>query len=703
MMAQEAGYYIDVKTAFGSISSIHTDDDAASNLDQLAHFNVSATISSAFEHGVLEQKMGSDKPGISTMKLFQIANAAGHKVFFADNTNFSTIRPQLSDYSTATLDDLQSQTAQGRTLVLPSNGNLRIDDWHGIGYITKLVSGNYMSLGMIIGGGYYGGYVSEEGDVSSTKIETNTDINNQNTPGPNSANTIVSTNDTPYAEDPVEMAGGAFFHDRTDLALGGQAPLGLAFTRSYTSSRHLDDMGMGNGWTHNYDIALSRLSHGGPGLGTRQPVDAAAMITALYINLDLMRNQDDIKGWMVSSLINKWAVDQLIDNAVSVRLGNKSMEFIKLSDGTYAAPPGITTELVYNDNFSLVERFGTTIDFNDDRVSRITDIHGNSLTFTYADKLATVTDAFGRSLTLTYTDSRLSSAADSSGRSVSFDYDSAGDLITVIDPANKEWSYGYNADHRMTTITNPLTITTATNTYDTLGRVKTQTVPRQTGTTVYDFHFSGFRNLEKDEQGNETIYCFDERGRSIGIENALGHKSRKEYDGQDHLVAVIDPRLNTTLLEYDKNHNLTKVIDNDLNETINTYDSQHRLTHTTDPLGNTTEFTYNSLHQVTATTVSPETGVILTSDITYLTNGLVSTTTDPRQITTTMTYDAFGNPATSQIASEPSADYDYDTIGRLTSLIDQAGTETTFTHDPRNLPQTETVIPSPALTPPRAK
>jgi hypothetical protein len=59
--------------------------------------------------------------------------------------------------------------------------------------------------------------------------------------------------DYPYARDPVEMAGGSFFHDRTDLALGGQAPLGLSFTRSYISSKHLDDRGMGNGWTHNYD------------------------------------------------------------------------------------------------------------------------------------------------------------------------------------------------------------------------------------------------------------------------------------------------------------------------------------------------------------------------------------------------------------------------------------------------------------------
>jgi RHS repeat-associated protein len=686
-------YYIDVKTAFGSISSIHTDDDAASNLDHLAHFNIVATLSSAFEHGILEQKMGSDKPGISTIKLFQVANAAGHKVFFADNTNFSTIRPQMTNYSATTLNNFQSQVSQGRTLVLPSDGRLGVGDWKGIGYITKRVSGNSMSLGMVIGGGYYGGYVAEKGDVSGQAVKENTGINTGNNPGQSTAQTRVVTHDNPYARDPVEMAGGSFFHDRTDLVLGGQAPLGLSFTRSYISSKHLDDRGMGNGWTHNYDISLSRLSHGNPGLGMRQPVDAAALISALYINLDLMRNQDDIKGWMVTSLINKWAVDQLIDNAVSVRLGNKSMEFIKLSNGSYAAPPGITTELVDNGtSFSLVERFGTTMDFNgDDTVSQITDIHGNSLTFTYAsDKLSSVTDAFGRFLTLTYGGDRLSSVADASGRSVSIGYNDAGDLTTVTDPADKVWSYGYDADHRMTTLANPLTITTASNIYDSLGRVKTQTVPRQTGTTVYDFYFSGFRNLEKDEQGNETIYYFDDRGRSTGVENALGHESRKVYDGQDHLVEVMDPRLNTTLFQYDGAHNLTKVIDNDLNENVNTYDSQNRLTQTIDPLDHATGFTYNNHHQVTASTVSPATGVTLASNINYLANGLVSTTTDPRQVTTTMTYDAFGNPATSRIAEEPAVSYDYDAVGRMTGLTDQAGTETTFALDPRNLLLTRT-------------
>ena len=58
VMAQEEGYYIDVQTAFSSISSKHVEDEAANDLDRLAHFNLAATISSAFEHGILEQMMG---------------------------------------------------------------------------------------------------------------------------------------------------------------------------------------------------------------------------------------------------------------------------------------------------------------------------------------------------------------------------------------------------------------------------------------------------------------------------------------------------------------------------------------------------------------------------------------------------------------------------------------------------------------------
>ncbi len=209
-MAQEAGYYIDVKTAYGSISSIHTDDDAAATRDKTAHFNVSATISSAFEHGILEQKMGTDNPGISTMKLFRIANAEGYKVFFADQSNYAAIQPQLTNYSSSRLSDFQNQVNQSRTLIIPADGQLGVGDWKGIGYISKYVSGNSMSLGMIIGGDYYGGYASTPASVQPAVVISNTTSNVQSTPVPSMVNTQVSPNPTPSASDPVEMAGGVF-------------------------------------------------------------------------------------------------------------------------------------------------------------------------------------------------------------------------------------------------------------------------------------------------------------------------------------------------------------------------------------------------------------------------------------------------------------------------------------------------------------
>ena len=693
VMAQEQGYYIDVKTAFSSISSKHVEDEAANDLDRLAHFNLSATISSSFEHGILEQMMGSANPGISTIKILQVANSGGHKVFYADQANFSTISSQLTNYSTTTLNDLQNQVNQGRTLVLPADGRLGIGDWQGVGYITKYAEGSSMSLGMIIGGGYYGGYVSTPAEVVPTTVDENASSNITANSTPSTVNTQVNTHSTPVANDPVEMAGGAFIHNHTDLAMGDAAPRGLAFSRSYNSSRNNEDHGLGCGWTHNYDISLTPSSHGEPGLCTRQPVDAAAMIAAMIVNLDLMKNQDDIQGWMITSLINKLAVDQLINNTMNIRLGKQVMEYVRLPDGSYSAPAGITTQLVDNGTtFSLVERFGTTLDFNNQgKISQLTDIHGNTLSFSYdGNRLQSAKDAFGRTLTLHYTTDLLTSVSDSTGRTVSFGYDGGGNLTSFTDPAGKLWQYGYDDNHRVTSLTNPLSITTATNTYDSLGRIKTQAVARQTGSATYNYYFSGYRNIEEDQDGNHTIYFFDDKGRSVGTENALGHKVAQEYDGQDHIVKITDPRMNSSEFIYDGNHNMTRIINAVLNETVNDYDIQNRLIQSTDPLLHSSAFTYNDRHQLTSTTLYPDDTVSITTSAGYYANGLPATRTDARQTTTTLVYDGVGNLASSQTGTQPAITYNYDVIGRLQSLTDQVGTATSFTYDPRNLMQSRT-------------
>lgn len=684
-MCQEAGYYIDVKAGAGSILSRHNVE-----ADKAAHFKLYSLIGSAFEHGILEQLAGSDKPGVSTMKLFQIANATAQKVFLTTSTNFAAVKPQLINYTASELTDFQNQVNSSRVLILPANGQLILNQWKGKGYISKYFSGSSMSMGMIIGGNYFGGYAATPGTISTPTVIQYTQTAQVTTPAPATASLNITTVPPSTSKDPVDMAGGSFLVDRTDLALGGAAPLGLAFSRSYTSADAMSKRSMGYGWSHNYDVYLTPTSHGEPGLGLRQPIDAAAMIAALYVGYDLLKNYDDVTAWISSSLASKWAIDQVIDNAMVVHLGKKVMEFIKLPDGSYASPPGITTKLIKNGDgtFSLVERFGGRINFNSSKqASQIIDVDGNILSLIYnGDKLETVRDAYNRTLTLGYnaTSGRLETVTDSTNRIAKYSYDANGDLTTYTDPELKDWGYGYNS-HRLTTLTNPLLIITATNVYDTLGRVMSQTVPRQgiPGTTAtYNFYFSDFRNTEEDPAGHATTYYYDRKGREFAVENALGQKSVKQFDGQNHPVIVTNPRQYSTIYEYDGNLNLFKTT-NALNyETTNQYDTQFRLTDIFDHLQHNTHFGYDSRHNLTLT----RDNLGNTSTATYNgSKGKKDTATDGRSIVTAFTYDGFGNPDTTKTAAHPVINFDYDPIGRMTDLTDQESSRTSFEYDKRSL------------------
>jgi hypothetical protein len=104
MIAQEGSYYIDFKNVYSS-SMTHGDFSSHEIFRSVAQ--VATRFMSAFEHTVLEQTMGSDKPGVSTIKLMQIANATGRKVFRTTSSNFSAIKPQLINYSTTDLNSFQ--------------------------------------------------------------------------------------------------------------------------------------------------------------------------------------------------------------------------------------------------------------------------------------------------------------------------------------------------------------------------------------------------------------------------------------------------------------------------------------------------------------------------------------------------------------------------------------------------------------------
>jgi RHS repeat-associated protein len=646
-----------------------------------------------------------------------------YRIYHLHSGNFDTLKPVLinngydpdlvDDGDPATMTDFKSRVDNGYTFILPEYDNVGLGDWNGTGFIGKQFTNTSMSIQMAISGGYLGGYVTcQNCFVNSNKVKTQVKKALNTNSKPSKSKRQSNNLNIKSASDPVEMAGGAFHHENTDLALGGGAPMGLAFTRLYNSSMNQEKSILGYGWTHNYDIYLTKNSHGDPGLGMRQPVDAAPLIAVLYASLDLMKTDDTdtLLKWVESALISKWAVDQLtgewindelIRNAVTVHMGNKLMEFIKLPDDTYSPPPGITSELIDNGDgtFSLRERFGTQLDFDtDDRISQLTDIDGNTLTFNYdTNGLKTVQDTFGRTITLRYMHGEFYSVSDSTGRSVIY-YLSGDDLTGYSDAERNFWSFAYddvNNPHKMTSLTNPLGITTATNTYDSLGRVMEQTVPRQTNSVTYNFYFSGFRNVEEDPDRNQTVYYFDKKGRPIGEENKLGHKSSKDYDGQFHVVKVTDPLLNETIFEYDGNQNLISTTNALLQSTDFKYDSDFdfRLTDTIDPLYHGSHIEYDSEHhpelsqfgiQYNASLLPMDSGVFQ-SGASYFENGLIETTTDGRGTIAMLTYDGNGSPLTSKVAAHPAVDFSYDSIGRLSSLTDQVGSTTNFAYDNRGL------------------
>ena len=301
-----------------------------------------------------------------------------------------------------------------------------------------------------------------------------------------------------------------------------------------------------------------------------------------------MSGTTDLKSWVTGALIGKWGMDKLTNNAASVHLGTDILTFIKLPNGTYAAPPGTTSTLVKTNNLYRVdERFNRVLNFGaDNNASTITDADGNTVSFTYSGgKPQKVSDSFSHSLTFAYTGALLTSVTDSAGRSVSFGYDANSNLTSHTDPEAKVWNYVYDAKHRVLTLKNPLNITTVTNVYDALGRVQSQTVPRQTGSTTFNLYFSGYRNIEEDAAGRQTVYFFDEQKHLVGVQNALGQKSVKSYDGQNHVVAVTDPKNNTTRYLYNGKNNLIKTTNPLGKYFTHTYDSLFHLTGVTEPLG----------------------------------------------------------------------------------------------------------------------
>jgi YD repeat-containing protein len=243
--------------------------------------------------------------------------------------------------------------------------------------------------------------------------------------------------------------------------------LDVKFNRAYNSGSNYNLGALGYGWSHNHQVFLAHSSDYAPGLGQRQPTDAAALIVFTRVILDVMGSEDNIQGWMTADLTTKWGMDQLLDNAVTVHLIGTSLEYIRLPDGNYNPPPGIRQALIQEGNYYYVQGSGNTcMIFDADGRGRVwLDANGNTLTYTYdgEGKLLSVgAPTLGQTLTLVYSGTLLTSVSDQAGRTVAFEY-TDDELTTFRDAEGHATHYSYDAAHRLASVTRPRGNTVVTN------------------------------------------------------------------------------------------------------------------------------------------------------------------------------------------------------------------------------------------------
>jgi RHS repeat-associated protein len=329
---------------------------------------------------------------------------------------------------------------------------------------------------------------------------------------------------------------------------------------------------------------------------------------------------------------------------------------------------GITQEKDANGNTRSYTWFNPGTAFQNYVQSR-TDEVGRTTTYSY--------EQFGSFVCLVMGDNgcrgggyyyRVKTITDPWGRITTFTYDVGSNVIQVQNAAGFTTLYGYDSGGRLTSVTDAHGFaTTIAWTATTPARVAQVTAPDGTA-TVYSY--------TADASGKVT---------ATTVTDARANVTKYTVTTAGDVGSFTDPLGNVIQFAYDSNHNVTQA---------------------TDALGRVTTYAYNAHNKVTqivrasgsASGTLNLTTVLSWDSVTTLPyNGKdnLLSVTNPRNITTNLTYDTNNNLTSVRRAvgslDESLTQYTYTPWGGVASAIDPRGNTTTYAYTARH--QIQTVTP----------
>lgn len=213
-----------------------------------------------------------------------------------------------------------------------------------------------------------------------------------------------------------------------------------------------------------------------------------------------------------------------------------------------------------------------------------------------------------------------------------------------------------------------------------------QNIVLANGPLVLTPNFTGYAHEVIDEEGNKTIYTYDNKGRLIQLIDALGNISTGTYNDKDDLISETTPLGYTTRYEYDSEERLIKKLYDDGTSDIYTYDSKGRIASHTKPGGTTEKYEYDEEGRVirTATYDSEDNFISQTSkNYTRVLDGDIEVETDAEGRQVTETQKDLQNGSVTEITDGNGnvSTYYYNQNNQLIKMVDALGHEVIWEYD----------------------
>jgi RHS repeat-associated protein len=248
---------------------------------------------------------------------------------------------------------------------------------------------------------------------------------------------------------------------------------------------------------------------------------------------------------------------------------------------------------------------------------------------------------------------------DQVNRNTQFNYDSKGNVTSIVYEDLNTESYTYNTDSQ------PLTHTDANG-----------------NTTTYSYSGGNLVGVEDALTNLETM-TYTGTGKLSTFTDADNHTTSYLYDSLDRLTTVQLPDSTTNLFSYDSQGDVTKTVDSAGNATTYSFDAMNRKTGSTDALNDIATFTYDSGGNLTKDQEPTPSGqTARTTTYAYDSMDRLVTITDPLALQTVFGYDSDGNQTTAKDPLGRITTTQFDALDRPTVVIDPLNSNlTTTTYD----------------------